>query len=66
MQINPTTATVPVYPLGQQAIKTPQDAAAEQAKQEPVKKVFTPAPPLRPNIQDYVDINRTLLALRKL
>ncbi len=34
--------------------------------EEAAKKVFTPAPPLRPNVQDYVDINRTLLALRKM
>jgi hypothetical protein len=36
--------------------------AVEQAVSTP--KVFTPAPPLRPNVQDYIDIDRTLIALR--
>lgn len=51
MQIS---AILPVSPPAASAIS---DAA-------PAHKVFTPAPPLRPNVQDYVDIDRTLIELR--
>jgi hypothetical protein len=37
--------------------------AADQTTTAP--KVFTPAPPLRPNVQDFVDIDRTLIKLRE-
>ena len=40
-------------------------AALKAQKQEEAAKPFEPAPEIRPNIQDYVDINRTLLLLRK-
>jgi hypothetical protein len=73
MQISATTAYQPITTTDRTAASAQsqakvQDAAtklkaAEQDLQQP--KVFTPAPPLRPNVQDYVDINRTLLSLRQ-
>ena len=73
MQISATTSIQPTLPVdrtttGAQAqaqANLPEAAkvkAVDTAPTEP--KVFTPAPPLRPNVQDYVDIDRTLIALR--
>ena len=72
MQISATTSILPVPAIdrtatGAQTQANAQHAATkikavDQAATQP--KVFTPAPPLRPNVQDYVDIDRTLIALR--
>lgn len=74
MQISATTSIQPTLPVdrtttGAQAqaqANVPEAAAkvkaVDTAPTEP--KVFTPAPPLRPNVQDFVDIDRTLIALR--
>ncbi len=72
MQISAATSILPVSAVdrtatGTQAhINAPETAkgnAAAQATTQP--KVFTPAPPLRPNVQDFVDIDRTLIMLRQ-
>lgn len=66
MQITATNPVHPVTPADRHTTSAQAQAAtknaAEQAATAP--KVFTPAPPLRPNVQDYVDIDRTLIALR--
>ncbi len=68
MQISPISPTQPTAPVDRPGGSALAQAAATNPKTvEPVAltpKVFTPAPPLRPNVQDYVDIDRTLIALR--
>ena len=77
MQISATTSIQPTLPVdrtttsaqaqAQVQAKSPETEAkvkaVDTAATQP--KVFTPAPPLRPNIQDYVDIDRTLIQLRQ-
>ena len=73
MQISATTSVLPITPVERtttsaQALTTanattPKVKAVDQDATKP--KVFTPAPPLRPNVQDYVDIDRTLIKLRQ-
>ena len=72
MQINPTSSLPTVAPADRsvadtQAQAKAYDAAAalKQVEQNvTTPKVFTPAPPLRPNVQDVVDIDRALITLR--
>lgn len=71
MQISATISPQPITPVAQSDAQTQGKSnetattvkAADQAATTP--KVFTPAPPLRPNVQDLVDIDRTLIALRQ-
>lgn len=65
MQISATSA-VSAY-SDRQNMVSPIEAAAAQlkAQKEAAAKPFEPAPEIRPNVQDYLDINRTLLLLRK-
>lgn len=68
MQITATSAASAYTATDRQATPSPIDAAvaAFQAQQKAAAaKPFEPAPEIRPNVQDYVDINRTLLTLRK-
>lgn len=73
MQISATTSILPITSVDRTATGTQVQAnvAATLAKTKavdptvPQPKVFTPAPPLRPNVQDYVDIDRTLISLRQ-
>ncbi len=61
----------PVPPPSQNDRQTvPQQAAADRANapaqpQEHKKVPFDPAPAIRPTLQDRIDFNRTLLALRR-
>ncbi len=67
MQITPTSA-VPSVSAVEKPDPSPIQAAVaalKVQKQATAAKPYEPAPELRPNIQDYVDINRTLLMLRK-
>ena len=58
------TATTSIQPIAAAAHSQGQDAEAQKAATlAAAPKVFTPAPPLRPNIQDFVDIDRTLITL---
>ena len=73
MQISATSSILPVTAVDRTATSAQAQAKAHEAvtKVKAVDqvatqpKVFTPAPPLRPNVQDYVDIDRTLIALRQ-
>lgn len=71
MQISATTSIQSIGPLDRQAADAQSQAKAynataalKQAEQDIVApKVFTPAPPLRPSVQDVVDIDRALIQL---
>ncbi len=66
MQISATASIQPIPPAERTATSAPPPATAKYVDQAvTAPKVFTPSPPLRPNVQDYVDIDRTLLMLRE-
>ena len=68
MQITATSAATTHSATDRQTAPSPIEAAVAQLKaqqQAAAAKPFEPAPEIRPNVQDYVDINRTLLLLRK-
>lgn len=67
MQISGISPAVTVTNGDQPALSPIQAAVAAQKAQQKAAaaKPFEPAPELRPNVQDYVDINRTLLMLRQ-
>ncbi|MDP9095363.1 MAG: hypothetical protein M3N26_02210 [Pseudomonadota bacterium] len=66
MQIS-TAAALSAY-TDRQVATSPIEAAVAKMKaeqQQAAAKPFEPAPEIRPNVQDYVDIDRTLLLLHK-
>lgn len=68
MQIAATSATTAYAAADRQTTPSPIQTAVAQLRAQQkaaADKPFEPAPEIRPNVQDYVDINRTLLMLRK-
>jgi hypothetical protein len=68
MQIAATSATTAYTAADRQTTPSPIETAVAQLQAQQkaaAAKPFEPAPEIRPNVQDYVDINRTLLMLRK-
>lgn len=74
MQISATSSIPPITAIDRYAttaqVQVPAKsngiATGRAIEELPTKKPFVPAPPLRPNVQDYVDIDRTLMMLRGL
>lgn len=65
MTIGAIPPVAPVVPADRTAPF--QQAAAQKLKAEPPPKApFDPAPALRPTIQDKIEIDRALIALRSL
>ncbi len=71
MQVGPVMSTLvnPVerHPaLDPAASKPTPTPTPEKAATAPPKAPFDPAPAIRPTIQDTIDVDRTLIALRRL
>ncbi len=63
MQVGPIPSASSVALAARQELGSP---AAAPAKPLPTNKPpFQPAPPIRPTVQDVIDFDRALLALRK-
>ena len=70
MEISLTGTIQPILPVDRADVPAQHNVAGKigSASGDPIPaepKVFIPSPPLRPNVQDYVDIDRTLLSLSR-